>query len=217
MVNAADTERGLAARVRAFTRDDHEAAETTPFVTDLMAGRLDLAAFARLASQHYFIYEALEAASEVMAADPVAGDFVAFNLHRLPALGKDLRTLRGPDWRSTIAPLPATEAYVRRLREVAAASAPAFVAHHYTRYLGDLSGGQLVRRALEREYGVPHEATHFYDFPGVPIGAVKRRYRDLLDNAPWSAAEQEAFIAEVRTAFVLNKSVFDDLALEPTP
>ncbi len=48
MVNAADTELGLAARVRALTRADHEAAETTPFVSDLMAGRLDVAAYGRL-------------------------------------------------------------------------------------------------------------------------------------------------------------------------
>ena len=212
MVNAADTEVGLAARVRAMTREDHEAAETTSFVTDLMSGRLDVAAYARLASQHYFIYETLEQAGDALAGDPVAGEFVAFDLRRLPALADDLRQLRGPDWRAGLAPLPATAAYVLRLREVAFADPPAFVAHHYTRYLGDLSGGQLVRKALQREYGVTDEATRFYDFPGVPIGAVKRRYRELLDAAPWSAAEQTNFIDEVRRAFTLNKAVFQELA-----
>jgi heme oxygenase len=212
MVNVAETELGLAARVRALTREDHEAAETTPFVTDLMAGRLDVAAYARLASQHFFIYETLEGAADAMRVDPVAGPFVAFGLGRLPSVSADLRHLRGAAWRSEIATLPATDHYLARLRSVAFTDAPSFVAHHYTRYLGDLSGGQLVRRALQREYGLGADGTRFYEFPGVSIGAVKRRYRELLDEAPWSASEQGRFIDEVKRAFVLNKAVFEGLA-----
>ena len=72
-----------------------------------------------------------------------------------------------------------------------------FVAHHYTRYLGDLSGGQLVRKALQREYGLGEEGTAFYAFPGVAVGAVKRRYREMLDAAPWDEAERARFVDEV--------------------
>ncbi|GAA1847531.1 biliverdin-producing heme oxygenase [Asanoa iriomotensis] len=212
MVNATDTEQGLAARVRSMTRADHEAAETTSFVADLMSGRLDLTAYARLATQHYFIYETLEQAASAMRTDPVAGGFVDFGLDRLPALGADLHHLRGPRWRSEITPLPATRDYLTRLRAVAFTDPPAFVAHHYTRYLGDLSGGQMVKRALRREYGVDAEGTSFYEFPGVAAGAVKRRYRELLDEAPWSAAEQDRFIDEVKRAFAHNRAVFEDLA-----
>ncbi|MEV0721025.1 biliverdin-producing heme oxygenase [Asanoa sp. NPDC050611] len=212
MVDVAETELGLAARVRSLTRADHEAAETTTFVTDLMAGRLDIAAYARLASQHHFIYETLERAAEALRTDPVAGEFVGFGLDRLPALRADLLHLLGPRWRTEITPLPATRAYLTRLRAVAFTDAPSFVAHHYTRYLGDLSGGQMVKRALRREYGVTAEATRFYEFPGVAAGAVKRRYRELLDGAPWSPPEQDRFIDEVRRAFTHNRAVFEDLS-----
>ncbi|MEV4533479.1 biliverdin-producing heme oxygenase [Asanoa sp. NPDC049518] len=204
---------GLAARVRSLTRADHEAAETTAFVGDLMAGRLDVAAYARLATQHYFIYETLERAADAMRADPVAGGFVGFGLDRLPALAADLHHLRGPRWRSEITPLPATRDYVARLRAVAFADAPAFVAHHYTRYLGDLSGGQMVKKALRQEYGVGAAGTRFYEFPGVAAGAVKRRYRELLDAAPWSTDEQTRFIDEAKRAFTHNRQVFEDLAV----
>ncbi|MEV4618572.1 biliverdin-producing heme oxygenase [Asanoa sp. NPDC049573] len=214
MVHVADAEVGLAARVRALTRADHEAAETTSFVTDLMAGRLDVAAYTRLASQHYFIYEALERGGDALRTDPVAGDFVGFGLERLPAIAADLHDLRGPSWRSEISPLPATRDYLTRLA-AAASDPPAYVAHHYTRYLGDLSGGQLVRKALRREYGLAADGTRFYEFPGVAIGAVKRRYRELLDAAPWSATEQDRFIDEVKRAFALNRAVFEALATSP--
>ncbi len=51
-----------------------------------------------------------------MRSDPVAGDFVGFELDRLPALAADLYHLRGPRWRSEITPLPATRDYLARLR-----------------------------------------------------------------------------------------------------
>jgi heme oxygenase len=203
---------GLAQQVRTLTREDHAAAETTPFVTELMGGRLGVSAYTRLAGQHYFIYEALEAAAAAQADDPVAGQFVALDLTRLPALKLDLSHLLGPEWRARIAPLPSVEAYRERLREVGAGWPAGFVAHHYTRYLGDLSGGQLVRKALQREYGLGEEGTAFYAFPGVAVGAVKRRYREMLDAAPWDEAERAGFVDEVSLAFRLNKAVFDELA-----
>ena len=51
-----------------------------------------------------------------------------------------------PKLRSEVTMTPATEAYVRRIEEVAADSSLAYllVAHQYTRYLGDLFGGQVA-------------------------------------------------------------------------
>lgn len=207
---------GLATRVRELTRADHAAAETTPFVTALMSGGLSVPAYARLAGQHYFIYAALESTGAALESDPVAGPFVALGLDRLPALRRDLAFLLGPQWRSAVTALPATAAYCERVR--ATAGWPAgFVAHHYTRYLGDLSGGQLVRKALEREYGLGEEGTAFYAFPGLPAGAVKRRYREMLDATPWDEAERSRFVAEVGAAFRHNKAVFDALAATCAP
>jgi heme oxygenase len=202
---------GLAQQVRTLTRADHAAAESTPFVTALMSGELSIAAYARLASQHYAIYGALESTGAALADDAVAGPFVALGLDRLPALRRDLAFLLGPGWTADLAVLPATAAYVDRLR--AMTSWPAgFVAHHYTRYLGDLSGGQLVRRSLERCYGLGAEGTEFYAFPGLAVGAVKRTYREMLDAAPWDVGERGRFVDEVSVAFRHNKAVFDALA-----
>ena len=62
-----------------------------------------------LVAQHWFIYEALEAAADSIKDDPVASTFVSDKLTRLPALEADLAFLIGPDWRDTITPLPATQ------------------------------------------------------------------------------------------------------------
>nr|WP_280953245.1 biliverdin-producing heme oxygenase [Acidipropionibacterium timonense] len=47
--------------------------------------------------------------------------------------------------------LPETGAYIATLR-VHARRPAALVAHHYVRYLGDLSGGQAIGRLVQRHY-----------------------------------------------------------------
>jgi heme oxygenase len=78
--------------------------------------------------------------------------------------------------------------------------------------MGDLSGGQYiglqVRKTLDLSAG--DDGVRFYRFPGKPK-AYKDRYRDLLDAAPWDAAEQERVIGEVRTAYRLNAALTEEL------
>jgi heme oxygenase (biliverdin-producing, ferredoxin) len=57
-----------------------------------------------------------------------------------------------------------------------------YVAHHYTRYLGDLSGGQVIGAMIERHYGATPEQLTFFSFEGIekPV-PYKREYRTALD------------------------------------
>jgi heme oxygenase len=201
----------LSARVRAGTSADHDAAQGSGFLDALAAGRLPRDAYVDLAAQHWFIYSALESAAVPMAADPVAGAFVRPELTRIPALAADLGHLAGPDFAERIVALPATVAYQARLDEVAAREAPAFVAHHYTRYLGDLSGGQYLGPAIARAYGLNGEGHRFFVFDGIRPPSFRARYRELLDEAAWSPADQDAFLAEVREAYRLNIAVLAEL------
>ena len=201
----------LSARLRAATRTDHEAAQGSGFLDALAAGRLPRDAYADLTAQHWFIYQTLEEAACAMSDDPVAGRFVLPELTRLPALAADLEFLAGPRWAERWAPLPATEAYRDRLREVAFDRPSAFVAHHYTRYLGDLSGGQFLGPAIARAYGLTGDGHRFFVFDGVRPPAFRSRYRELLDEIRWSRAEEEAFLGEVSTAYRHNIDVLAGL------
>jgi heme oxygenase len=205
-----DTDR-LSARLRAGTRADHDAAQGSGFLDELSAGLLPQDAYADLAAQHWFIYEALEQAALTMIDDPIAGEFVLPELVRLPALSADLRFLVGPDWRGWITALPATLSYTARLREVAFDQPPAFIAHHYTRYLGDLSGGQYLGPAIARSYGLTGDGHRFFVFPGVRPPTFRTRYRELLDEISWPAAEEKLFLSEVSEAYRLNIAVLADL------
>jgi heme oxygenase len=208
-----DSSVAFSARIRAESAAAHRSAEESTFVSDLLDGRLPLACYTELLAQTYFLYEALEDAGQAMAGDPVAGPFVSPELLRRPALAADLELLAGADWRSTSHPLPATERYCRRLRDAAHHNAPIFIAHHYIRYLGDLSGGQIIRRSLKKVYGLDHDGVRFYIFDAIPKPKLfKDAYRAKLDNAPLSEHERDLVVHEVIEAFALNRAVFDDLA-----
>lgn len=202
----------LSVLLRDATRDEHERTESSPFVTALMDGRLDRSAYTALLGQSYLFYAVLEEAGDRWRGDAVVGGFVTDALTRRDALEKDLAWLSGPEWRAALAPLPATQRYVDRLRQTCFSSRSAFVAHHYTRYLGDLSGGQIIRSKLRNIYGLTEDGVRFYIFDGIAKPKVfKDTYRALIDGVAWDASERTALIAEANEAFRLNRGVFDDL------
>jgi heme oxygenase (biliverdin-producing, ferredoxin) len=203
----------LSAHLRTATRTQHEEAEGTSFIGSLMAGDLDVAAYADLAAQHHTIYSALEAGEPFLRADPRGARLVFDELPRVAALEADLTTLVGPAWRDEVRTLPATERYAARLRDVAGTWVGGYAAHAYTRYLGDLSGGLAVKAILQRTYGVPDEAVNFYTFPGIAKPKLfKDEYRRRLDVLPLATDERERVADEARTAFRLNTDLFRELA-----
>lgn len=214
MTNVVTRPENLSARLRSATRVEHERTESSAFVVALMDGRLDRGAYAALLGQSWLFYSVLEEAGETWRHDAVVGPFVSDALVRGGALQADLAWLYGPGWRHEVRALPATGRYVDRLREVCFTSRGAFVAHHYTRYLGDLSGGQIIRSKLRSIYGLTSDGVRFYLFDRIEKPKLfKDGYRRLLDEAPWDAGEQTTLLAEANEAFRLNRGVFEDLGV----
>jgi len=205
--------RPFSATLRASTLVVHEKANHSTYMDALLGGELTQHGYTQLAIQYYFIYGAIEAVSDRMAGDPIGGEFVFDELRRLPNLERDLAHLVGPDWRSTISPLASTAAYTERIRE-ASGWAGGYVAHHYTRYLGDIAGGQVIRRLLEKNYDVAEAGSLFYHFDEIGSAPKFRdRYRAKLDMAPWDEDERARVVEETLVAFECNVAVFDELAL----
>ncbi|MDT0344592.1 biliverdin-producing heme oxygenase [Streptomyces litchfieldiae] len=205
----------FSARLRESSHAQHAEAHDSSFMDALLGGRLGVGAFRRYTEQLWFVYRALEEAAGALAADPVAGPFVRPELFRTAALGRDLDHLHGgPDWREAIAPLPSTAAYTGRIGEVARDWPGGYVAHHYTRYLGDLSGGQVVRGVAERTWGFARkgDGVRFYVFDDIANpAAFKRQYRSLLDALPAGEDERERIVDECRRAYALNIGLLVEL------
>ncbi|MFC3576540.1 heme oxygenase (biliverdin-producing) [Streptomyces yaanensis] len=203
--------------LRTASQAQHREANGSAFITDLLGGGLGVDAYARYAEQLWFVYEALETGAGRLAADPVAGPFVRRELFRLPGLERDLAHLRGPGWRADLRALPATRTYAARVRECAERWPAGYVAHHYTRYLGDLAGGQIIRDTAERTWGFTRkgDGVRFYVFDAIPNPAAFRRtYRALLDDIRVDDMEKQRVVAECRRAYALNTAVLRALGEE---
>ncbi|MEU5882893.1 biliverdin-producing heme oxygenase [Spirillospora sp. NPDC047279] len=219
-MSADEPGQGFSVALRTATWSDHGDNEGSSYMTALVEGRLGRDEYAVLVAQLYHVYDLLEDAADRMAADPVARAFDFGDLRRREALQADLAFFYGPGWQGRISPNDATRRYCDRLREVCFEWPGGFVAHHYTRYLGDLSGGQYIARQVERSLDIAagEDGVRFYRFPGKPKG-YKDRYRALLDGAPWDEAERARIVDEVKLAYRLNAEVTAelsrDLRIEP--
>jgi heme oxygenase (biliverdin-producing, ferredoxin) len=200
----------VAALVREASADDHRSAETRGFITALLGGALSLADYTRYLAQLAWVYEALEARG-TRPGDPAVFDPA---LARMDVIDADLAALGASDWRTGHPPLAATAAYTAHLRAITADGDDVrYLAHHYTRYLGDLSGGQAIAALVGRHYGATPEQLGFFRFD-LGDGAVhyKRRYRQAMNDLALTPPEVDVLIAEVRESFRLNSAVFEALA-----
>ena len=206
---------GLAARLREGTREAHTAAERAPFVRAFLKARISEAGYRAYLLALWQIYAALEDGLRRHGDHPVAGALALPELYRAPAIADDLRVLFGHGPNEAPAP-PAAVTYAAHLRRLADEAPALLLAHAYTRYLGDLSGGQLLRRFAAKLLGRPEDGPGlaFYDFPQVPdIDACKGTLRARLDAAPVDADAITALVAEAREAFTRNTAVFAELPL----
>ncbi|MGV9679894.1 biliverdin-producing heme oxygenase [Nocardia sp. NPDC003482] len=204
-------------QIRTETERQHAEAENSSFMSDMLGGALGVEAFYRYTGQLWHVYRALEERWETLAGDPVAGPFVRPELARLARLEEDLAHLGGANWRAEIDPLPSTATYAARIEECARTWPAGYVAHHYTRYLGDLSGGQVIRGTAEKLWQLPKrgDGVRFYVFDRIPNpAAFKREYRSLLDRLAVDDLEKQRVLGECRRAFDLNTAMFAELGDE---
>lgn len=201
--------------VRESSKDDHASSEGASFMEDIMRGKAPKQDYIDLSAQHYFMYVALEAATAKHLENATMASFHRSELERLSALEADLAFLIGDDWADRIVALPATAAYAARINELSAEGwIPGIVAHHYTRYLGDLSGGQYIARRVKQQYELEADGVAFYDFSAMDsIEEFKAEYRSALDalGAVLPEEEQQRMLTEVGAAYAFNTAVFTDL------
>jgi heme oxygenase len=198
--------------LRDASRVQHEQAENSSFIVRLMNGELDLASYAAYLTQLAWLYRELETHTTTGEAFESSEPLWSPHLLRSSAIEHDLRALGVNDWPSSTAATPAMSRYCEHIGALGDRSDFRLIAHHYTRYLGDLSGGQAIARLVERHYGASADQLTFYSVEGIPEPVrFKAAYRDSLDSLPLSDDELSELVAEVQLAFTFNQNVFDDL------
>jgi heme oxygenase len=208
---AATTTTPLSAAMRDGSRAQHDAAESSVFIEDLMSGRIKPVGYVNYLRSLRPVYEALEETGRAVADHPVAGALVDPALDRTAAIDADLAHWSTGDAEETLVPTDTADAYAAAIR--ATVDQPElFVAHHYTRYLGDLSGGQAIGRVLDRDFGLGGQGLALYHFEQIEkVKPYKDAYRERLDALDLTAEQRDAVVSEVQRSFSFNQAIFAEL------
>ncbi|KAG7460167.1 hypothetical protein MATL_G00218430 [Megalops atlanticus] len=205
----------LSELLAAGTKESHDKAENTQFVKDFLRGRIRRELFKLGTVALYFTYTAMEEEIERNKDHPqFAPLYFPAELHRHEALARDVEYFYGEDWQSQVSCSPATQRYVDRIHEVGRTDPVLLVAHSYTRYMGDLSGGQVLKKVAQRALKLPPtgEGLNFYQFDGIHSAkAFKQLYRSRMNELELDAPTKERIVAEANRAFQFNMEVFAEL------
>ena len=201
----------LAKQLKEGTKQSHSAAENTKFVSSFLRGVVSKKGYRQLVANYYFIYQAMEVEVLRLKDDPVVGPLNIKELYRHRRLSKDCEYFYGKDWDKTIYPTEACQQYVNRIREVAHDQTELLVGHHYTRYLGDLSGGQILRNIAKNSLKLDDGGLDFYEFDIEDKKEFKNNYRATLNTLPVTESQVSAIVSEANYAFRLNMFMFDEL------
>ena len=203
----------LAAELKTGTKRSHTAAENTKFVGSFLRGVVSEENYRTLIKDFYFVYSAIEEEMERLEDNEYIAPINFKELKRVEQLKMDVRYYYGPNWRGIIKPSESAIQYVERIHEVAEDNPKLLIGHHYTRYLGDLSGGQILKGIAEKALNLREgEGLKFYEFDIDDKKAYKDTYRTALNTIPLDQGQVDAIIAEANHAFKLNMDLFDELS-----
>jgi heme oxygenase len=203
----------LATKLREGTKKAHTMAENVGFVKCFLKGVVEKTSYRKLVSNLYFVYSAMEEEMDRHSTHPILSKIYFPQLNRKKSLEQDLYFYYGSNWREQVAPSPAAKNYVQHIREVSATQPELLIAHSYTRYLGDLSGGQILKKIAQRAMNLAEgQGTDFYEFQDIPDEkAFKANYRQALDELPIDDATAERIVDEANATFGMNMKLFQEL------
>lgn len=203
----------LATMLREGTKKSHTMAENVGFVKCFLKGVVEKKSYRKLVTSLYFVYAAMEEEMKNLQDHPVVSQIYFPELDRKESLEQDLHFYYGANWREEAKNSKAGKEYVARIREIAKSQPELLVAHCYTRYLGDLSGGQILKKISQRAMNLTDgEGTAFYEFDDIADEkAFKDKYRQAMNDLPIDQAMSEAIVDEANDAFAMNMKLFQEL------
>lgn len=197
------------------TKEAHDRAENTKFVKDFLKGNIKKEIFKLATTALYFTYSALEEEMDRNKDHPAfAPLYFPMELHRKEALTKDMEYFFGENWEEQVQCSEAAQKYVERIHYIGQNEPELLVAHAYTRYMGDLSGGQVLKKVAQRALKLPStgEGTQFYLFENVDNAQqFKQFYRARMNALDLNLKTKERIVEEANKAFEYNMQIFSEL------
>lgn len=205
------TAKGLVSALYVRTRALHTEAERSGIVVDILKGEASREDYILFLRNLLPAYRALEEGLSRHTGSPILGELANYRLDRAPAIAADLDALSGPGWESRVPVLKSALTYAAKIDDATNGDGSRLIAHAYTRYLGDLNGGQILSRLLTKALDLKPNETSFYDFSKfADPDALKTGYRLAIDRAGDALSDLEPVIEEGARAFELNIALSEE-------
>lgn len=178
-------------------------------MASMLRGRASRDGYALFLRNLLPVYRALESGLEGRRGDPRLAPLALPALYRSAAIERDLATLLGAEaaWPAMLSSGAAYGQQVTRATDIR------LIAHAYVRYMGDLSGGQILSRILARTPGLEGIALAFHDYPTIAdCKQYREMYRDIIDRTTLAPAEEEVVLEEASAAFEHNIELSQQLS-----
>ena len=203
---------GLAKRIREGTKKAHKDAENTSAVVCFLKGVVERESYIGLLGDLYFVYKKMESEVTKHKNLPAIKAIYRTQLERTKSLEKDLKYFLGDDWEDLIEASPACMLLVDRLDKISKSNPELLVAHHYTRYMGDLSGGQVLKNITKSALELPNTALNFYTFTRIKDPSeFKAEYRESLDSIRFVDAREADVVQEAIKSFKYNIAILEQM------
>ncbi|KAF9354667.1 heme oxygenase (decycling) 1 [Mortierella sp. AD094] len=209
----------LAVELRETTKFLHAEAGRSKFMKYFFKGEISMETYGRFLVSLYQVYNALEKALD-QNKDNAQLSLVYFpeELFRKASLEQDLEFYNGPGWRDMLNPItPAQQAYISAIERCSTSTTPELlIAHAYVRYLGDLSGGQVLSKRLQKFNDIPEDkGVAFYQFDLIEEpDKFKEMFRKRLNQVEVSDELRELILEEARLTFQRNIDIFQEFDVE---
>lgn len=191
--------------LRERTKQLHALAERTGIVAEILHRRADIVGYKLLLQNLLPVYRAMEQSLAERSTSAIVSLIVRPELNRASAIENDLRVVEEFYRIGDLPLLPQATHYAEVIREASEGTGMRLIAHAYARYLGDLSGGQILKKLLQRSLDLPPEALSFYEFPEIAdIAAFKASYRSAIERAGDELGDFDVIVEEGARAFELN-------------
>lgn len=163
-----------------LTWEHHKNAERQEFAKILISGKIHPDFYATYLWNQHKKYDLLEAIAAPMGLFGTVGD-----IRRKMRIEADFIEL----WKHDKPPVivPSTEEYIMHIKEIMT-DRNALIAHMYVLYMGDLSGGQMIKKK------VPGSGT-MYEFD-QDVKVVKEKIREMCDD---TMAEEAKWVFDSST------------------
>jgi heme oxygenase len=185
------------------------------FQRRMVSGSLPIRAYAAWLEQMLLVYRALESGLREGSLPPAHAALLTDDRRRTPQLENDLRDLGVVS--DSVAGVPATEAFVIRLRDWARAGSPELLGVLYV-LEGSTNGSRFIARVLRNSYGMDSAGLTFLDPYGSRQPECWRTFKREL-NAAVGAEELNALVLAARATFEAVTAIGQELQdrYEPSP